>query len=141
VVGDRYAASWTIDAFAKFGISYRHSDKDRSAVYSDVLPLFTSGRARLLDNQRLVGQLANLERRTTSSGRDKIDHPNGLHDDLANATSGALVRAAGHKEPLKIVMPFLASQPRIWPDSNPSDFSGFPGGNRLPFSNGGGVGR
>jgi hypothetical protein len=141
VVGDRYAASWTIDAFAKCGIRYTHSDRDRSAIYADVLPLFTSGRAHLLDNQRLVGQLANLERRTTSTGRDKIDHPNGLHDDVANAVSGALVRAAGHKEPLRIVMPFSSSQPRQWPCSDGGG-GGIPNfSNRNPFSNGGGFGR
>jgi hypothetical protein len=57
--------------------------------------LFTSGRARLLDNTKLVSQFANLERRTTSA-RDKIDHPSGQgqHDDLSNAAAGALVLAA-----------------------------------------------
>ena len=38
-VGDRYAAQWVIDAFAKCGIKYRHSDRDRSAIYTDMLPV------------------------------------------------------------------------------------------------------
>ena len=59
-VGDRYAAAWVVDAFAKCGIKYTHSDKDRSEVYGEALPLFTSGRVRLLDNRRLVNQLASL---------------------------------------------------------------------------------
>ena len=69
---------------------YKHSERDRSAIYSDALPLFTSGRARLLDNPKLVMQIANLERRTASGGRDRIDHPERGHDDLSNSACGAL---------------------------------------------------
>ena len=61
VIGDAYAAKWVTDAFARIGVTYRKSDADRSAVYLDVLPLFTAGRARLLDSPRLVGQLAGLD--------------------------------------------------------------------------------
>jgi hypothetical protein len=95
VIADRYGASWIVDAAAKEGLRLEHSERDRSAIYSDCLPLFTSGRARLLDNGKLVSQFANLERRTTSA-RDKIDHPSGSghHDDLSNAAAGALVLAA-----------------------------------------------
>ena len=107
VVGDRYGAAWIVDACAKVGLQYRHSDKDRSAIYSDALPLFTAGRVRLLDSKKLVTQFANLERRTTSSGRDIIDHPNGQHDDLANSVAGALVRAAAKPQQIPIVIPQL----------------------------------
>jgi hypothetical protein len=31
-VGDKYAAEWVVDAFAKAGIKYQHSDRDRSAI-------------------------------------------------------------------------------------------------------------
>ncbi len=103
VTGDRYAASWVVDAFAKHGISYKHSERDRSRIYADALPLFTSGRARLLDSKRLVAQLSNLERRTSAGGRDRIDHPTsgggGHHDDSANSASLALVLAQGGDEP------------------------------------------
>ena len=47
---DRYAAEWPVGAFRKCGSTLRASDRDRSAIYADALPLFTSGRARLLDN-------------------------------------------------------------------------------------------
>ena len=60
-IGDRYAAEWVVDAFAKHGIKYENSERDRSAVYLDALPMFTSGRVRLLDNRRLVSQFAALE--------------------------------------------------------------------------------
>ena len=39
------------------------------------------------------GQLVGLERTTRAGGRDKIDHPRGCHDDVANAAGGALVLA------------------------------------------------
>ena len=47
--------------------------------------------AILLDDNRLVSQISQLERRTTRSGRDSIDHMRGAYDDLANAALGALV--------------------------------------------------
>lgn len=89
--GDHYAKEWVVDAFAKCGIKYQHSKRDRSSIYIDTLPLFTSGRVRLLDNARLVTQFASLERKTSSAGKDRVDHgPNG-HDDLCNATALSLV--------------------------------------------------
>ncbi len=48
-VGDRYAAEWVVDAFAKNGVTYTHADRDRSAIYLDALPMFTSGRSAHLD--------------------------------------------------------------------------------------------
>jgi hypothetical protein len=107
VVGDRYSAGWVVEAFAKHGIRYVHSDLDRSAVYSDCLPLFTSGRAHILDNKRLVSQFTSLERRTAPGGRDKIDAPRGSHEDCANAAAMAMTLAAKRKEPLKIFVPEL----------------------------------
>ena len=47
----------------------------------------------LVDSEKLRRQFLNLERRTARGGRDSIDHPRGLHDDLANAVAGVLVHA------------------------------------------------
>jgi hypothetical protein len=94
VTGDRYSAQFVVDAFSKFGVTYEHSKRDRSAIYQDALPLFTSGRARLLDNPRMVNQFASLERRTSSLGKDKIDHPPGASDDVCNAAALAMVLAS-----------------------------------------------
>jgi hypothetical protein len=95
--GDRYGAQWVVEAFAKCGITYRTSDRDRSAIYLDCLPLFTSGRCRLIDNQRLVAQFAALERRTFSTGKDRVDHgrETSARDDACNSAAGALVLASG----------------------------------------------
>jgi hypothetical protein len=107
--GDKYAAGWVIQAFAKCGISYRHSERDRSSIYLDALPLFTTGRARLLDNNRLVQQFAGLERRTSTMGKDKIDHGPGGHDDACNSCAGALVLATTQAPDLEIVAPIIVS--------------------------------
>jgi hypothetical protein len=82
VVGDNYAAKWVSGAFVKAGAMYRKSNLDRSAIYLSVLPLFASGRARLIDNPRLISQFAGLERRTFPTGRDRVDHGRAGHDDL-----------------------------------------------------------
>lgn len=91
VSGDRYAGSWVSDAFRKEGVRYVASERSRSEIYLDALPLLMSGSASLLDNTRLVGQIAQLERRTTRTGRDQVDHMAGASDDVANAALGALV--------------------------------------------------
>ncbi len=91
VTGDKYAAAWVTEAFTKEGISYTYSERDRSSIYLDAVPLFTSGRARLLDHPRLVHQFVSLERRTSSVGKDRIDHGPGGFDDLCNSAAGALV--------------------------------------------------
>jgi hypothetical protein len=43
---------------------------------------------RLVDNPRLVNQIAAPERRTSRGGKDSIDHAPGAHDDLANVVAG-----------------------------------------------------
>jgi hypothetical protein len=93
-IGDRYAAAWVTDGFARQGINYKHSERDRSAIYLDSMAAFNSGRVRLLDNQRMVTQFANLERRTSPIGKDRVDHGPGGHDDLCNSAAGALVQLA-----------------------------------------------
>jgi hypothetical protein len=99
--GDAYSALWCVEAFAKVGIRYHRSERNRSEIYLDCLPIFTSGRARILDNKRLINQFASLERKTSSVGRDRVNHPIGGHDDCANATALAMVLAAApaHEAP------------------------------------------
>src|SRR5262249_36529845 len=101
VTGDRYAGEWPRERLRMHGIEYETSDRPKSDLYRDLLPLLNSGRCELLDNARLIAQLVGLERRTARSGRDSIDHAPGAHDDLANAAAGALV-CAGHHQPLVI---------------------------------------
>jgi hypothetical protein len=89
--GDRYAGLWIAEQFGKFGITYTPSEKSKTDLYLDLLAALNSQRIALVDNTRLVNQIASLERKTTrGSGRDVIDHPPGpsFHDDLANCTAG-----------------------------------------------------
>jgi hypothetical protein len=93
VTGDHYAERWVVDAFAQHGITYTHSEDVTSAIYENALPLFSSGRVRLLDHLTTVSQFASLERLAMPGGQTKIRHPKGGHDDCANAVAGSLVLA------------------------------------------------
>jgi hypothetical protein len=90
VTADRYAVGFVINAFKTNGITYQASELDRSQIYLECLPLFTAGRVRLVDNKRMTSQFAALERRTFSTGKDRVDHPEGGHDDVSNAAAGVL---------------------------------------------------
>jgi hypothetical protein len=99
VTGDRYAAEWVTSMFKKYQIKYEASDLDKSAIYAEVLPLFTQKRVELLDDRRLATELRLLERKPRACGRgDAIDHPPRAHDDVANAACGALWQASISKK-------------------------------------------
>jgi hypothetical protein len=93
VTGDAYASQWVEEPFRALGIRYRQADKNRSEIYLEALAAINSRQVSLLDNQKLVQQLVSLERRTSRSGKDGVDHRNGQHDDLANAGIGAVIYA------------------------------------------------
>ncbi len=114
ITGDKYAAGWVVEAFQKAGARYIQSDRDRSAIYMDTLPLFTSGRARLLDSPRLISQFAALERRTFSTGRERID-PGPGHDDLCNSAAIAMSLVGKHAGPILVSDAVLARS--LMPDS------------------------
>ena len=99
IIGDNYAAEFSVNEFQEHGIGYTASEKNRSELYLDLLPLINSGRVEFLDNERLISQLCALERRTSKSGRDSINHPEtggsgAHHDDVINSAAGALVNVA-----------------------------------------------
>jgi hypothetical protein len=66
VHGDRYAGSWPREQFGKRDIEYIPSEKVKSDIYRDMLPLLNSRRVQLLDNRRLISQLHGLERKDRS---------------------------------------------------------------------------
>jgi len=94
VTGDRYGGQWPREQFAKNGIHYITSDKTKSVLYQEFLPIINSSRVELLDNSRLLNQLLGLERRTARSGRDSIDHAPKSHDDISNVVAGVVVVAS-----------------------------------------------
>ena len=95
VQGDHYGGEWPRQQFAEVGIRYELSDKRKSDIYREFLPLLTSRRCQLLDVTRLRLQIEGLERRVARGGRDSVDHAPGAHDDLANVAAGVLVSVAG----------------------------------------------
>ena len=61
----------------------------KSDLFRDLLPMLNSGSITLPRNDRLIAQIAGLERRVTRAGKDFIMHPDHGHDDLANCVAGA----------------------------------------------------
>lgn len=98
VSSDAYAGGFVSEGFVAHGITLRRTDRDRSAIYLDLLPLVNAGRVRLLDQPELLRELRGLERRRGSSGRDRVDHRPGAHDDRANSAAGALTLAGMNTE-------------------------------------------
>ena len=94
ITGDAYGAEFSASSFAANGVTYLKCDRNKSALYLELLPLMMSHQVEFLDNPTLVHQLTNLERRTRSGGRDVIDHQRASHDDLSNAVAGVVVVTA-----------------------------------------------
>ncbi|WPM83728.1 hypothetical protein ML401_38815 [Bradyrhizobium sp. 62B] len=112
IIGDRYAGEFPREQFRKQGIGYDVSNKSKSDLYLDLLPLLNSCRVELLDNPKLTTQLIALERRTARSGKESIDHPPGAHDDLANAVAGVLASNLVLRPRLRIfTYPVVGSTP------------------------------
>jgi len=108
VTGDAYSGQFVRELFGSNGIVYKVSQKSKSEIYIDLLPMLNSGRVALLDHPKLVAQLCGLERRTArGTGRDVVDHAPNSHDDLINGASGALVLANCGPAPLTFHLPIV----------------------------------
>ncbi|MGZ0655637.1 hypothetical protein ACWPKS_08515 [Coraliomargarita sp. W4R72] len=88
VTGDNYSGEFVASAFQGRGVKYTKCSKSKSDLYLELVPRITSREIELLDDEMLVEQLAGLERKTRSGGRDSVDHTHGGKDDLANAVAG-----------------------------------------------------
>ena len=97
IASDRYAADWPVEQFKKRGITVEPSEKTTSDNYRELLPLLNTQTIALLDHQRLIDQIAKLERRPGRTGKDTITHRARVgHDDIAAAVAGAAYRAADY---------------------------------------------
>jgi len=104
VQGDRYAGEFPRELFRKHGITYEPSERTKSDIYRELLPLLNAARCELLDSPKLKAQLIGLERRTArGTGKDSIDHGPGGHDDLCNAVAGALVAVGGPRSGTRLL--------------------------------------
>lgn len=88
--GDAYAAEWVATAWKAAGINYLRSELPKSALYLESLPLFVRGLVRIPNDVRLTRELRLLERRTSRSGKDIVDHGRNGSDDFANSLCGLL---------------------------------------------------
>ena len=91
--GDRYSGQWVVDAFAKEGIAYIHSETDKSGAYLEMEPLFAQGKIEILDHPELQRELRLLERRPRPGGKVLVDHPRASHDDYPNSLALAVTKA------------------------------------------------
>ena len=115
VTGDRYSGEWVREAFDRQGITYRPSTLTKSELYLEAVPLFAQGVVDLLDLQALTLELMQLERRTSRSGRDSVDHPPNGHDDHANAACGALVLGTQREQRTVRMVNFMTGRPLPMP--------------------------
>ena len=60
VMGDRYAGEWPREQFRKLGIAYRLSEKPKSDLFRDLLPVLNSHRVDLVDSEKLINQLVGV---------------------------------------------------------------------------------
>ena len=88
VTGDLYAGEWPREQFRSHGIRYDVALRPKSDLYLELLATMNSNRLTIPEEPTLIRELRTLERRRGSSGRDRVDHPSGAHDDLANAVAG-----------------------------------------------------
>jgi hypothetical protein len=94
VRGDRYAPGFVAEGFRVHGVTYQASARVTSDAYLDLVPVVNAGAVRLLDEPELLRELRGLERRRGPSGRDRVDHRSGAHDDRACAVAQAVTAAA-----------------------------------------------
>jgi hypothetical protein len=88
-VGDNYAGEWPKEAFAEHGVAYERCELAKSDLYLAAIPLMSSKRVELLDNDRMVKEFRRLERKPGRGGKDAVQD-GGRHDDLANAIAGVI---------------------------------------------------
>lgn len=118
IVGDNYSAEFTRQAFTDKGIIYEQSKKTKSDLYLELLPRMCSGEVELPDHPELINQLCRLQRKTRAGGKDKIDHPPGGKDDIANAVAGAVYFCAASLDVIEVggYRPDESFSPRdFWP--------------------------
>jgi hypothetical protein len=91
VTGDAYGGEWPREQFRKHGINYEVSEKNRSQLYLELIPVLNSKRCELPDDRRMIEEFRRLEKRRGRSGKDSIDHPAyGGSDDIANSVAGVI---------------------------------------------------
>jgi hypothetical protein len=97
VIGDHYAGLTFVADFQREGIVYEQSALPKSKLYEAMEPVLNARELSLPDVPTLEQQLLGLVWRG-----GKIDHPNGEHDDFANAVAGVVHLLVGGDTGLQI---------------------------------------
>jgi len=137
ISGDNWGAGLSVAIYSSHGITYAKVPP-KSAIYLDFLTLANSGRPLLLNHPLMISQFCALERRISFGSRtETIDHPNrdNFHDDVANATAGAICLAAGRANqpvaPSDLAMARLRAMPPRRPSLGHYDVTSQFGGQRI----------
>ena len=93
VTGDRWASGMQDVVWRRAGITYFVGERTASEIYHAALPALLSGRIDLVNDPVLIEQLRELIEEGGQDPPPKITHPKNGHDDVANASCGALVEA------------------------------------------------
>lgn len=94
VHADKWGGGLQDDLWQRYGIKRLDPPGNKSDIFLQLLPLVNSGKVSLLDDPALIREARGMERRTSPSGRDRVDHRRGGHDDRVNAAAIALVICA-----------------------------------------------
>ncbi len=100
VVGDRFGGEWPREAFRSHGVTYEIADRNRSELYLSLVAYVNGARVEIPDDPALLRELRGLERRRGSSGKDRVDHVPGAHDDRANSLAGVTHLLLGRRRGL-----------------------------------------
>src|SRR5208282_1549967 len=104
VTSDKYAGGFPEEQWKLNGITWVPSERTKSEIYHEFLPLLNSSKIRLLDDRRMFNQLIQLEVRSgRGTGRPSIDHPANAHDDCINAVAGATLLSDTAHSGLQII--------------------------------------
>jgi hypothetical protein len=90
IVSDRYSVGFMHAEVSRHGMMHRASDYDKSQLYLNSLPAFSSRVVRLTDNRTVVEQFCMLERRPGAGARDRVDARGGKSEDSANCVAGVI---------------------------------------------------
>lgn len=104
-IADKYAGDWPRQALARHGVSLVYSEKPKSQIYAEVVPLLSAGRVRLVDRERLILQLRQLERRAGRQVATTLTTRGGAT--MTWRTARAERCSLRHGRPLALVRPLL----------------------------------
>jgi hypothetical protein len=100
-ITQHYSGEWVAQAFRDAGMTSRPSELSKSQLYLEGLQLFLRGLVSIPDCPQLIRELRLLERRTSRTGKDCVDHGAGGSDDYANVLFGAM-RLSTKRKPREV---------------------------------------